>query len=147
MEFSFSLSSIILLLGITQGLFLVFLLLGKVENKKANRTLALLIFSYSAFLVESSLAGTEFTRSYPHILGLTSGVVFLIGPFHFLYARTLISDEKTYSKIDLLHFLPFWLFTSTFSSPFTCRVVSSKSNFLSRLMKVVQLPNFDSLVG
>lgn len=133
MEFSFSLSSIILLLGITQGLFLVFLLLGKVENKKANRTLALLIFSYSAFLVESSLAGTEFTRSYPHILGLTSGVVFLIGPFHFLYARTLISDEKTYSKIDLLHFLPFLAFYLYFLFPFYLQSGEFKIEFFEQI--------------
>lgn len=118
MEFSFSLSSIILLLGITQGLFLVFLLLGKVDNKEANRFLALLIFSYSAFLVESSLAGTEITKQYPHILGLTSGVVFLIGPFHFLYARTLISTKKEFTKTDLLHFLPFLSFYLYFLFPF-----------------------------
>ena len=135
MEFSFSLSSIILLLGITQGLFLVFLLLGKVDNKEANRFLALLIFSYSAFLVESSLAGTEITKEYPHILGLTSGVVFLIGPFHFLYARTLISSKKEFAKTDLLHFLPFLIFYLYFLFPFYLQSGEFKITFFDLIDK------------
>ncbi|NBB77287.1 MAG: hypothetical protein GVY02_07905, partial [Bacteroidetes bacterium] len=135
MEFSFSLSSIILLLGITQGLFLVFLLLGKVDNKEANRFLALLIFSYSAFLVESSLAGTEITKQYPHILGLTSGVVFLIGPFHYFYARTLISAKKDFAKNDLLHFLPFLSFYLYFLFPFYLQSGDFKIAFFEMIDK------------
>ena len=54
MENVSNLKTIILLLGATQGLFLTLLLLTKPINKTANRLLAFLIISYSAFIVEST---------------------------------------------------------------------------------------------
>ncbi len=107
MESALNLKTIILLLGTTQGLFLTLLLFNKPDNKKANRVLGLLIISYSTFIVESSLSGMQIAREFPHILGLTAGVVYLHGPLHYLYARTLITTRTEFSYKDSFHLLPF----------------------------------------
>ena len=129
MESSLNLVTIILLLGTTQGLFLTLLLLNKPVNRKANRLLALLIISYSAFIVESSLSGMQVATDFPHILGLASGVVYLIGPLHFLYARTLISPTAALSRKDLLHFIPFAGFYLYFLFPFYLQSGEYKISF------------------
>lgn len=110
--------TIILLLGATQGLFLTLLLLTKPVNKKANRMLAFLIISYSAFIVETSVSGTEFAQRFPHILGLMAGVVFLNGPFHYLYALALTHPRASLSGKRLLHFAPFVFFYLYYLFPF-----------------------------
>ncbi len=133
MESSFNLVAIILLLGTTQGLFLAVLLLNKPINRKANRLLALLIISYSAFIVESSLSGMQVAKEFPHILGLTAGIVFLHGPLHYLYARSLISSNVSFSKKDLLHFVPFTAFYLYFLFPFYLQSGAYKLSFFESI--------------
>lgn len=110
--------TIILLLGATQGVFLTLLLVTKPINKTANRLLALLIISYSAFIVEQSLSGTRFVERYPHILGLGAGIVFLHGPLHYLYATALITPRFSLCAKHLLHAIPFVAFYLYFLFPF-----------------------------
>lgn len=109
---------VVLLLGVTQGLFLTLLLLTKPVNKRANKLLAFLIISYSAFIVEQALSGTEITQRYPHLLGLAQGAVFLQGPLHFLYARTLIRPRIVSFRETLPHLIPFAAFYLYFLFPF-----------------------------
>jgi AraC-like DNA-binding protein len=125
-----SLATVILLLGATQGLFLTLLLLTKPTNKTANRLLALLIISYSAFIVESSTSGTQFAERFPHILGLAAGVVFLNGPLHYLYARALINPKIAFSAKHLLHCIPFVLFYLYFLFPFYLKSGAEKIAFI-----------------
>jgi len=122
--------TIILLLGATQGLFLTLLLLTKPVNKKANKMLALLIISYTAFIVETSLSGTEFALQHPHILGLMAGVVFLNGPFHYLYALAMINPRASLIGRRLLHFVPFAAFYLYFLFPFYLKSGAEKIAFI-----------------
>ncbi len=101
---------IIFLLGSAQGIFIAVVLFNKPGNKTANKLLAFLLISYSAFIAESALSGTEIASHFPHLLGLAAGVVFLIPPLHYFYARCLISSSFVFSKKDLLHLLPFLAF-------------------------------------
>ncbi len=133
MENSFNLVAIILLLGTTQGLFLTLLLLNRPVNKKANRLLALLIISYSAFLVQFAIQGLQITKEFPHILGLASGVVYLIGPLHYFYARSLISADMSFSKKYLLHLIPFVIFYLYMLFPFYLRSGAYKIAFFEML--------------
>lgn len=118
MEDPSNLILVVLLLGATQGLFLTLLLLTKPINKRANLPLALLIISYSAFIVDQGLAGTEITQRYPHLLSLAAGAVFLQGPLHYLYARALIRPRGAARGGVLIHFVPFALFYLYFLFPF-----------------------------
>jgi AraC-like DNA-binding protein len=122
--------TVILLLGATQGLFLTLLLLTKPINQKANKMLAYLIISYSAFIVETSVSGTEFAQQYPHILGLMAGVVFLNGPFHYLYALALTNPKTSLSGKRLFHFVPFVVFYLYFLFPFYLKSGVEKMAFI-----------------
>lgn len=140
MDASFNFVAIILLLGLTQGLFLTLLLFSKPVNKKANRLLALLIFSYSVFLVETSIQGMQVARDFPHILGLSSGIVFLLGPLHYLYARSLISSNAPSFKKDLFHLIPFVVFYLYFLFPYYLRSGAYKIAFFQMLEKTGPTP-------
>ncbi|MBD3291142.1 helix-turn-helix domain-containing protein [candidate division KSB1 bacterium] len=118
MAHSFNFVTIVLLLGASQGVFLAFLLFNKPGNKTANRFLALLMISYSAFIAESSISGTPLAMKFPHLLGLAAGVIFLVPPLHYLYARSLISSDFTFSKKQLLHFIPFISFYLYYLFPY-----------------------------
>lgn len=124
---------VLLLLGATQGLFLTVLLLTKPVNKEANKLLAYLIVSYTAFIVEQALAGTPITREYPHLLGLAQGAVFLQGPLHFLYARTLITSRRPAAREVLKHLIPFALFYLYFLLPFYLRSGAEKIAFMEAI--------------
>lgn len=130
MDDTFNPVVVVLLLGVTQGVFLTVLLLTKPVNKEANKLLAFLIISYSAFIVEQALSGTSFTRDHPHLLGLAQGAVFLQGPLHFLYARTLIGRGPKPSKRTLIHLIPFFLFYLYFLFPFYLRSGPEKLAFM-----------------
>lgn len=110
MQSSFNLVTMILLLGATQGVFLALLVFNKPGNKSANRFLAFLLISYSAFLADASLMQTEFGWQFPHLLGLAAGVIYLVTPLHYFYARSLISPDFSFRKKHLLHFVPFAAF-------------------------------------
>jgi AraC-like DNA-binding protein len=118
MDQTFNPVTLVFLLGATQGLFLALLLFNKTGNKTANRFLALLMIAYSGFIVEAAISRTRILIEFPHLLGLAAGVVYLIGPLHYLYARSLMSDPYFFSKKQLLHFLPFFIFYLTFLFPF-----------------------------
>ena len=133
MESSFSIVAIILILGITQGLFLTMLLFNKPDNKKANRILAVLIITYSTFIIESSISGMQIAKQFPHILGLTAGVVYLHGPLHYLYARSLISSNILFSKKDTLHLIPFCVFYLYFLFPFYLKSGAYKISFFQSI--------------
>ena len=62
---------------------------------------------YSAFIAESSIAGTDIAKQFPHFLGLAAGAIFLVGPLHYLYARSLMENSISLSKKHLLHCIPF----------------------------------------
>ena len=124
---------VVLLLGVTQGLFLAILLSTKPVNKKANKLLAFLIISYSAFIVEQALAGTPITQRYPHLLGLATGIVFLQGPLHYLYARTLIDPRRIPTREVLLHLVPLVTFYLAFLFPFYLRSGPEKLAFMQSI--------------
>ncbi|MBN2092659.1 helix-turn-helix transcriptional regulator [candidate division KSB1 bacterium] len=118
MKSTFNLALVILLLGATQGIFLALLLFNKPGNKSANRLLALLLISYSAFLADAAIMQTEFGWQFPHLLGLAAGVIYLITPLHYFYARSLILPDLSFQKKQLLHFFLFIAFYLAFLFPF-----------------------------
>lgn len=99
--------NIILILGATQGLLLSALIFQKHRKLYANHFLSLLMFLYSIMLVQMLLTDLGFDKKYPQFLYAFLGFSFLIGPLHYLYAKSLIRFSALMKKLDWLHFIPF----------------------------------------
>ena len=95
----------------------------------------------AAFLVESSIQGLPVAKDFPHILGLTSGVVFLIAPLHYLYARSLIFPGASLRRKDLLHAIPFASFYLYFLFPFYLQSGAYKIAFFESLEQTGTTPS------
>lgn len=104
--------SILTLLGITQGLFLGFLLLTiNRGNKNANRLFGILMIMFSI-----SISGFEFTRLnlvryFPYYSAFASAVIFLFGPLFYHYVRALTESDFHFRGVCYFHLLPFILLT------------------------------------
>ncbi|MBD3386014.1 helix-turn-helix domain-containing protein [candidate division KSB1 bacterium] len=130
---SFNIITLIFLLGATQGIFLALLLFNKSGNKSANRFLAWLLLSYSAFIAEATISRTGIGLQVPHLLGLAAGAIYLVGPFHYLYARSLISPDFSFGHKHLLHFLPFAVFYLSLLFPFYLRSGAGKIAYFQNI--------------
>jgi len=53
------------------------------------------------------LTDLGYGEKVPHILLVFLGLPFLIGPLHFLYAKSLVNFSMQMKKTDWLHFIPF----------------------------------------
>jgi AraC-like DNA-binding protein len=106
MTIHFSLSIILLTVGIIIGVFSGIVLLVTAANKAANKYLAALVFIcvgalFHNFLLEATIYG-QFPKLYflPVILSLG------IGPLLYLYIQKLIGTSILKSSIVFLHLLP-----------------------------------------
>lgn len=130
---SFNIITLIFLLGATQGVFLALLLFNKSGNKTANRFLAWLLLSYSAFIAEATISRTGIGLQAPHLLGLAAGAIYLVGPFHYLYARSLISPNFSFGRKQLLHLIPFVAFYLSLLLPFYLRSGTEKIAYFQNI--------------
>ena len=133
MESSFNFITIIFLLGAVQGIFLSVLLFNQHQNKAANKYLAFLMLVYSAFIAESSIAGTDIAEQFPHFLGLVAGAIFLVGPLHYLYARSLMENSISFSRNHLLHCVPFLGFYLYYLLPYYLKSGDFKIDYIRTL--------------
>lgn len=106
-----SVSSVLIvlsLLGAVQGLlFGAALLSFKRGNKIANRLLSALVFVISIFLFGAVLRTTSYDLVLPHLSRIHDPFTFLVSPLLFLYLKTLITKNASFSKKNFLHFIPF----------------------------------------
>ncbi len=79
-------------------------------NKLGNRWLAFFLFTLFFLLVDESLFSNKIYEKYPHLLGLDSFFVFATSPALFLCVSHYVSLDKTFKKLDFLHFIPTLLF-------------------------------------
>ncbi len=106
MTITFSISVIFLMVGIVVGLFTSFILFFEKTNKKANFYLAFLVIIcvgslFHNFLIESKIYNQKNELYFlPVIFSLG------IGPFLFLYVRTLLNNTKINTSKLFLHLLP-----------------------------------------
>lgn len=126
-------TTLALLLGCTQGLFLALLLINKPVNKTANRILASLMIAYSSFIIYVTSEITQIYLEYPHLYGITKGVTFLFGPLHYLYALSLISQKFNFSRKYFYHVIPFIAFYLYFLFPFYLQSGTEKLHFLQMI--------------
>jgi AraC-like DNA-binding protein len=107
MQPSLNFLAVLNLLGAAQGALLALALLSlKRGNRFANRILAALTIAISFVVCGAVLLTTNYIFVFPHLSRLHHPFVFLVGPFLFLYLKTLISAKHTFKKKDFLHFVP-----------------------------------------
>ena len=93
------------------GLFLpVVLFFYNKGFKSANRFLAGFLFFASLYLLESFTFFYVDSKAIVAFFTNTHGLYYLIGPFAFLYVRSTLKDNSRLTKIDVLHFIPFFTF-------------------------------------
>lgn len=107
---SVNLLNIILFLAAAQGILLAILIFQKYRKLFANRFLGSMMLLYSIILIQMLLTDLEVDRKFPHLMIIPIGISLLMGPLHYLYARSLIRSTTKIKKADWLHFLPFALY-------------------------------------
>jgi AraC-like DNA-binding protein len=133
MQPSFDIFSVALLLGAAQGFFLALLLFERKRNQTANRTLAFLVSFYSVYITDVAFHMMNYQQSFPHLIGVTTGLPFLFGPLHYLYARFMIAPGRRFEKLDWLHFLPF-VIMKAYMLPFHLSSAPEKLQFMQNMI-------------
>jgi AraC-like DNA-binding protein len=118
--------SLLILFGISIGVFLGLLLISSPKgNKTANRLLGLLLLSYSFSITGFLLDRTNSVAEYPYLIGLSQMVLFLFGPLFYFYVKILTRRKYFFREEHILHFLPF-LFLVIYKIPFIVKSSSEK---------------------
>ncbi|MCP4937089.1 MAG: AraC family transcriptional regulator [bacterium] len=102
--------TIILLIGIVQGLFLALALLNKRDGDHfANRFIALSLLVQSVILVDELLLNADVEGRYLHLEGIIWPTVFVLGPLFWWYTRSLLEERPNFGRGQLFHLLPAFL--------------------------------------
>lgn len=115
---STNLLNIILFLAAAQGILLAILIFQKYRKLFANRFLGSMMFLYSIILTQMLLTDLEVDRKFPHLMIVLIGIALLMGPLHYLYAKSIIHLWTKLKRSDWLHFLPFVLYELSIVSDF-----------------------------
>ena len=95
-------------LGITLALIVLFFNQG---NKSANLYLGLFLLCFNVFTLTHYtflFLTSEYLIATLLILPFNS-LIYIVGPLAYLYIRSILKDEAKFTKLDLLHFFPFFL--------------------------------------
>jgi AraC-like DNA-binding protein len=95
-------------LGITLALIVLFFNQG---NKSANLYLGLFLLCFNVFTLTHYtflFLNSEYLIATLLILPFNS-LIYVVGPLAYLYIRSILNDEAKFTKLDLLHFFPFFL--------------------------------------
>lgn len=132
--------SALFLLGSLNSLFLGLLLLNpkRGEQRKANRYLSVILFTWSFGFFYTWVIETGMYRSFPHLLLVGASFTFLTGPCLYLYMESLLGrkhrEEGTFPlwKKHLLHFAPF-CFNTVALLPFYLQRGTEKLRYWEKL--------------
>lgn len=105
--------SILMLLGVSQAILSIYLILKERERPFSNNMLALLIFAWGfscywffAFIAKSPFFSVKVTTFIGPMLALT------LFPPVFLYAKYMFYEYEKFQKKDHLHFIPIYFYTA-----------------------------------
>ncbi len=100
--------SVIIILGIVQGLIIAIALFLNMKKRPALIMLALLVLVLVWHHLQSISIYLNFFREFPHFYGADLGSLFLIGPLFYLYIKLVTSENGKLVKWDWLHTIPFF---------------------------------------
>lgn len=103
---------IVLSIGVINGLILGILLLTiKNGNPVATKVFGLVVLLISLMILENLLIIMGLHQTFPHFLRSTDGLFLLMLPALYLYGLLATETKSNIGKKDILHLLPFVLFT------------------------------------
>lgn len=106
-----SLWSILFIATLAQSIFQVSLL---IYGRRLNNLPAKILVALMAFLtilnLEYLIFSSGFYKTFPHLLGFSSGFIFLVGPSLYFYTQSVLHENFRLKKIHLLHLVLFALY-------------------------------------
>ncbi|WP_299674357.1 AraC family transcriptional regulator [uncultured Tenacibaculum sp.] len=103
MKFNFI--DLILLLGVSQGIFLGFTILFVCKNnRKANKILSLLLFSATLMLIGRIFLFKYYTPLLYRLAMIFETVIFIFGPLLYAYTNKLLTNHK--KNLAFYHYVP-----------------------------------------
>jgi AraC-like DNA-binding protein len=116
--------NILFIASLAQGFFQIdILILGKRLKTIPSRLIFWLLIFLVLINLEFFFLSSGLYKKFPHLFGLSYGLIFLIGPSLYFYVRSIIEEKFIFKKIYFLHLfffvlyyiLGFSLFTSSAS--------------------------------
>jgi AraC-like DNA-binding protein len=148
---SFSFLDILLIIILSQGLFLLLAIqLLPNKNKEANRTLTFMLIIASIMLLGRVII---YHYQHPLILRLGTvldGTIYLFGPFLYCYIRRLTIVETVIYKLNWKHFIPLMIYGCYFIWTLTKSrdelLLMGSSMKLYRIFMVIEFSGIVSLI-
>lgn len=109
---------VIFLLGTAQAFFLGFLVFNKKGKSDADFLLGSWLLFMGIHLLNYYLFSTGYSYQHPHLLGIGVGFPLLEAPFMYVYVMVMIRKDGSFKRTDLLHGIPFLIFTLWFTFEF-----------------------------
>ena len=94
------------LVGAVQGFLLAGALAAHRSNRTANRLLAVLIATFTVYLIQEVYYSAGLIRAYPHFFGISYPLPWVFGPLVYLYAVAASDGTRRLRARDALHFVP-----------------------------------------
>jgi AraC-like DNA-binding protein len=76
-------------------------------NRRATRLLAAMTLLFLPILAEEFVEAANLTTRFPHVIGSSLAIDYLIAPLILFYARCLTRPDQPLTRRDFLHGLPF----------------------------------------
>ncbi len=122
--------SVLLFLGMGQCLFLMAsVLISKQGVKTANLLLVALLFAFLWYQVEFFFIRHKMDAHVPFIYSTRYGSWLLVGPLILLYNRASLIKNFRLRRKDILHFLPFLIFTLIVPATFDDIITSRSTDY------------------
>ena len=110
----------------------------KKYNSFSDKLLAFLFICYAYCTISYLLVTTGWLTYLPLLYKTAQPVNFLIPPIAYLYVRSILKNEETFSKLDLLHFSPF-IFILLNYMPFYFVNIQDKIKLVDHVINNVEL--------
>lgn len=118
--------SVVLTFGVIQGVILTLLL--SFSNGPQNRYLAIVLGVFTFSSIVTLFWEIGYIEKFPHLIGVTTPLYYLLGPAFWFYIRSIFSDSVT-AKSMVLHTIPFAL-CLVLISPFYFESTDYKLNYV-----------------
>lgn len=97
-------------IGAIQSFFFSILLFNRKNKTLADKVLSLWLLVLGIHITVIYFKYSGYYEVYPHLIGSTSSLIFLYGPFLFFYVDAYIIQPVKFKKQYYLHFIPFMLY-------------------------------------
>ena len=107
-------------------------------NSFSDKLLAFLFICYAYCTISYLLVTTGWLTYVPLLYKTAQPVNFLIPPLAYLYVRSILKNEASFSKFDLLHFFPFTFILLNYM-PFYFVNIQDKIKLVDHVINSVEL--------